>query len=74
MKNNIDFREISHNKLNEIECEKMYLEWVNNFLTIERFCEFYNFTKNEAIRILNFGYSYHLKKHNKQIQKIYNSI
>ena len=34
---------------------KLYLEYVNNFLTIERFAEYYGFTVIEAEKIINKG-------------------
>lgn len=39
----------------EKECMEYYKEWVNNFLTLDYFCEYFNFTKNQAILILNEG-------------------
>lgn len=33
----------------------MYLDWVNNFLTIEKFCEHYDFSLHFAIELINEG-------------------
>jgi len=35
--------------------EEMYLSWFNDFLTIERFAEFYNITVSKANQIINIG-------------------
>lgn len=34
---------------------KMYLDYWNNFLTVERFAEYYDITQDEAINIINKG-------------------
>ena len=33
----------------------MYLDYVNNFLTVEKFAEYYNISVNEAINIIELG-------------------
>ena len=33
--------------------ETMYLDYVNNFLTVEKFAEYYNISVSEAIDIIN---------------------
>lgn len=58
-------------EISDTKAEEMYLEWVNNFLTIDRFCEHYDLTKREAQTILNFGYAIHLRKHNQKILRMY---
>ena len=35
--------------------ETMYLDYVNNFLTVERFAEYYNISIKEANNIINNG-------------------
>ena len=35
--------------------QKMYLDWVNNFLTVSAFAEHYEITKEEAIEIIEWG-------------------
>ena len=34
---------------------EMYLDYWNNFLTVERFAEYYGITKEQAITIINKG-------------------
>ena len=33
----------------------MYLDWCNNFLTIERFAEYYNIDEDKAERVIFLG-------------------
>ena len=33
----------------------MYLDWVNNFLTVERFAEYYAITVSDAAEIIRLG-------------------
>ena len=35
--------------------ERMYLDWYNNFCTIERFAEYYNLSIEQAKQIINIG-------------------
>lgn len=35
--------------------ERMYLDWYNNFCTIERFAEYYNLSIEQARQIINIG-------------------
>ncbi len=35
------------------EDEDLYLDWVNNFMTIERFAEYYSISKDHAIEIIS---------------------
>ena len=35
--------------------ERLYLDWFNNFLTIERFAEYYNMTVEQAEKIIKVG-------------------
>jgi|TARA_Y100000590_G_scaffold84148_1_gene93966 hypothetical protein len=38
-----------------MELEKMYLDYVNNFLTVTRFAEYYGITVKDANEIINLG-------------------
>lgn len=40
----------------------LYLEWVNNYLTIEKFAEHYQLAEKDAINILSVGLRYHQKR------------
>ena len=33
--------------------EEKYLDWVNNFITISRFAEYYGMAEDEAIKFVN---------------------
>ena len=35
--------------------ERLYLDWFNNFLTIERFAEYYNMTVEQAEKVIEVG-------------------
>ena len=37
---------------------EMYLDWVDNFLTVERFAEYYNMTQEHAEEIIRVGRIY----------------
>ncbi len=37
------------------EIEKLYLSFVNDFLTVGKFAEYYNLTELKAIKIINAG-------------------
>ena len=34
---------------------EMYLDYFNNFLTVERFAEYYNISEKKADKIINLG-------------------
>jgi hypothetical protein len=38
-----------------IDLQELYLDWVNNFLTISRFAEYYNITVIEAEILIEAG-------------------
>ena len=40
----------------------LYLEWVNNYLTVEKFAEHYQLTEKDAVNILSVGKRYHQKR------------
>ncbi len=42
------------NKLKD-EAERMYIDWCNNFLTVERFAEYYGLSVKEAINVIDEG-------------------
>ena len=35
--------------------ETLYLDWFNNFLTVDRFAEYYGMTAEKANRVINIG-------------------
>ena len=35
--------------------ERLYLEWVNNFTSIERFCEYFKLTLEQAEKVIKIG-------------------
>lgn len=35
---------------------RLYLDWVNNFLTVERFAEHYNMEERQAEEIIDLGH------------------
>jgi hypothetical protein len=39
--------------------QEMYLDWVNNFLTIEVFANYYHLTAKQAQFVINSGRQYH---------------
>lgn len=58
MKRSLSFTKRLTGKLetfDQDQIESFYLEYFNNFLTIDRFAEYYNFTRYEASRILDIG-------------------
>ena len=40
--------------------ENMYLDWLNNFLTIDAFADYYEISRLKALRIISIGH--HLNK------------
>jgi hypothetical protein len=38
---------------------EIYLDWVNNFLTVARFSEYYGFTEDESKVLIELGKKYH---------------
>ena len=39
--------------------QEMYLDWVNNFLTVEVFAQYYNLTNEQALYVIESGKKYH---------------
>ena len=44
------------------QCEKEYINWFNNYLSIAKFAEDMNYTESYAIEVLRIGKEYHLDK------------
>jgi hypothetical protein len=40
---------------NRQKIEALYIDWVNNFLTVPRFAEYYGLTEEQAHRVINTG-------------------
>tara|TARA_R110000765_G_scaffold66379_6_gene128440 strand:- start:1693 stop:1875 length:183 start_codon:yes stop_codon:yes gene_type:complete len=40
--------------------EELYLDWLNNFLTLERFAEYYSMTMADASQAISAGRDDHL--------------
>lgn len=38
-----------------LDLEKLYLSWYNDFLTVRSFAEHYDFTHNQALVIIDLG-------------------
>lgn len=38
---------------------KIYLDWVNNFLTVDKFASYYGLHQREAVRLIELGKSCH---------------
>jgi len=47
--------------------QEMYLDWVNNFLTIERFAEWYNIGEEQAAAIISAGRKIHHQRVNERL-------
>jgi len=41
------------------QLNEMYIDWVNEFLTIERFAEYYGITVKQAYTLLALGLAIH---------------
>ena len=52
-------------KRTDKEIEEMYLDWFNNFLSTERFREYYNLSIAEAENIIDRGREINHSKHEK---------
>ena len=37
------------------ELELFYLDWFNNYLSVEKFAEFYGITENKAVTLIDMG-------------------
>ena len=47
--------------------QEMYLDWFNNFLTIERFAEWYAISEEKASSIISTGRNIHHHRVNKRL-------
>jgi hypothetical protein len=52
--------------------EKLFLEWVNDFLSIKKFSEYHATTEKEMFKILMLSRDIIIKKENKQFKTINN--
>ena len=50
--------------------EKLFLEWINDFLSIEKFAEYHATTEKEMFKILMLSRDIIIKKENKQFKTI----
>ena len=50
--------------------EKLFLEWVNDFLSIKKFSEYHATTEKEMFKILMLSRDIIIKKENKQFKTI----
>jgi hypothetical protein len=50
------------NRYSDKVAEEMYLDWFNNFLSVERFASHYNITRDQSLDVLNQGKQYHISK------------
>lgn len=42
--------------------QELYLDWCNNFLTIERFAEYHNLSERKAFKIIKLGKQVHERR------------
>ena len=47
--------------------QEMYLDWLNNFLTIERFAEWYAIGEEQAAAIISAGRKIHHQRVNERL-------
>lgn len=47
-------------KSKKIECEAFYLDWFNNYLTVEKIAEHYGIGTAHAYILINYGRQKHL--------------
>jgi hypothetical protein len=52
----------------------LYLDWVNNFLTVERFAEYYELSLERAHRVINLGRTLHEKRVEKWRQSHFEGV
>ena len=41
---------------------ELYIDWVNNFVTLSRFAEYYSLTEDEALVIIDAGRELYMKQ------------
>lgn len=42
--------------------QELYLDYVNNFLTVERFAEYYNLSERKAFKVIELGRQVHERR------------
>ena len=50
--------------------EKLFLEWINDFLSIKKFAEYHSTTEKQMFKILMLSRDIIIKKENKQFKII----
>ena len=50
--------------------EKLFLEWINDFLSIKKFAEYHSTTEKQMFKILMLSRDIIIKKENKQFKTI----
>ena len=50
------------NRYSDKIAEKMYIDFFNDFLTIECFASYYNITRDQALSVLSQGKQFHISK------------
>ena len=63
MRRRFKMREIN---ISLYKLEVLYLDYFNNFLTVEKFAEFYGMTTNKALKLIELG----RKINNERIREI----
>tara|TARA_B110000503_G_C7095130_1_gene391214 strand:+ start:1147 stop:1335 length:189 start_codon:yes stop_codon:yes gene_type:complete len=58
------------NKTTVKPSEKLFLEWVNDFLSIKKFAEYHATTEKEMFKIIMLSRDIIIKKENKQFKII----
>lgn len=48
--------------------QNLYLSWVNEFISLERFAEYYGMTEERANRVVNVGRDVH-ERHVRRLKK-----
>jgi len=49
--------------------KKLYLDYVNNFLTVQAFADYYHFSDEKADRIIDIGRALHYRKRYRSFKK-----
>ena len=49
-------------KEEKTKCEKEYINWFNNYISIAKFAEDMNYTEKYALEVLKVGKEYHFDK------------
>ena len=50
------------NRYSDKIAEEMYLDFYNNFLTIDKFASYYNITSKQSFEVINQGKQFHISK------------